>query len=681
MPLKNSVLAHKLLEGGSMTTKYHIEPPLVDTVSSTLNHISKVKPLLTSSPPKIMTSSSTVESPPLNNTMTSNVKSLSPINSTQNMKSSPTSDPVSTGNVKALSPYWLESCVEKSKKLLSSIGIDFVASDSTSSSSSSPPMEPNSWFTMTTMNITNPLNKNSPKTFWPSLLSSHVDKWGSDATPKESRRSKTLRIYPTVTQKRLLRGWMNDARLLYNTSVNEIISTTNQANKYSIRNDLVIRKNTNVTDPKILLSMERTPKDIRAKAVFEACAAHDLSVRKMVTINPKYVSLERVIKAETKKKDKLEASFEKKRLKLEEEIEKFKDVKKSLQMRKDKLQAETEKYLKAKENLVDILSLEKDLEYTPKFMAKSSNLKLKSLKNQYDHIFIPKTAVKIRGRNMIVYPKYNLGDILLKKNIREITSDFQIRWTRRLDTWHIITSEVVKVEPKSENGRTIALDPGIRTFLTGLGSDGRIHEIGKDWHLNKKIRDRISKMDRGESIRLEGLRGDERYTALKAKRSVGLHRRKLHHLIDDLHKKSAKFLTDNYDVIVLPKLRVKSLLRRSGTTGSLGSKTNRHINVLSHGKFHEYLSWRCMILGKIVIDQNEAYTTKTCYKCGIINEIGSSKRYKCEVCNNVCDRDIQSSYNIMTRYMSSYSSTRGDDDILSLFPIGNGFNREVGRIH
>ena len=34
-------------------------------------------------------------------------------------------------------------------------------------------------------------------------------------------------------------------------------------------------------------------------------------------------------------------------------------------------------------------------------------------------------------------------------------------------------------------------------------------------------------------------------------------------------------------------------------------------------------------LGKSVINQNEAYTSKTCYSCGKINDIGSNKIYNC----------------------------------------------------
>ena len=234
--------------------------------------------------------------------------------------------------------------------------------------------------------------------------------------------------------------------------------------------------------------------------------------------------------------------------------------------------------------------------------------------------------------------------------------------SRRSFSWFIITSdEIDTIQNKKDNNnsscKTVVIDPGIRTFLTCLDSDNRVFEIGKDFCLEDKFRTRINKIDIGTKISLVGLRKQERYTALKAKRSVELHRRKVRDLVNEMHKKTARTLLDNYDVIVLPKLRSKSILKRIDKGGVLGKETNRNIGLLSHCKFHDYLTWKAGVEGKIVIDQNEAFTTQTCFGCGLLNDIGSSKVYSCKFCGNKCDRDIQSCYNILTRYMSSYSST------------------------
>ena len=122
-----------------------------------------------------------------------------------------------------------------------------------------------------------------------------------------------------------------------------------------------------------------------------------------------------------------------------------------------------------------------------------------------------------------------------------------------------------------------------------------------------------------------------------------------------MHKKTAQCILENFDVVVLPKLRAGRLLK---SKGGLGSTVNRQISLLAHGKFHDYLTWKAMTLGKVIVDQNEAFTTQTCFKCGSLNNIGASKTYFCERCQNTCDRDVQSSFNILTRYMSSYQLSR-----------------------
>jgi putative transposase len=425
--------------------------------------------------------------------------------------------------------------------------------------------------------------------------------------------------------------WIDDARLVYNTCVSKLSGTSEKADKYKIRNEFVIEKNTKQTDDKLLLSMKQTPKDIRAKASFEACAAHDLSLSKKYTISPKYKSYEKALKQDQKSLVSVEKKLSKRKksmTELEDEIERLK---------------------------LSIASLENNMEFTPKFMSKTSIIKKRLRKNIYAHIFIPKSSCKVDDNVWNIFPKYKVGPLIVKESDGKApTSDFQIRWNRRLDSWCIVTSSEIVVKKISDNEcRTISIDPGIRTFLTCLDvTTGNIEEFGKNW--TSLIKNRVSKLDRCEKVSLDGKRGKERFNSLKDKRNSKFHRTKIRNIVNELHKKTAKILIDNYDVIILPKLRTKGILKK---VGGIGKKNNRNISYLSHASFHDYLTWKAGVHDKIVIDQNEAFTTKTCYECGLMNDIGSSKKYVCNHCDNVCDRDVQSCFNILTRYMSSYSST------------------------
>ena len=79
-------------------------------------------------------------------------------------------------------------------------------------------------------------------------------------------------------------------------------------------------------------------------------------------------------------------------------------------------------------------------------------------------------------------------------------------------------------------------------------------------------------------------------------------------------RKLSKYLLDNYDIIILLKLRIKDLLKK-GNGMKHEKKFNRSFESFFHCKFHDYLSWKAKTLGKSVINQNEAYTSKTCYSC------------------------------------------------------------------
>ena len=468
---------------------------------------------------------------------------------------------------------------------------------------------------------------------WEKCYNEHQNRWGSIKSEKTFK-SKLTKIFPNKEQKLRLLEWMDDARLAYNAAISELQGTSDKADKFGLEKKLIIAKDTQVTDEKILASMERTPKHVRSKAVFEACTAHNLSIKKKNTLNPKYAQLQKIIKDEEKKLAKLEKSY----------------------TRKTKPISEKE-YLEQKQNFLGLETLKKDLEFTPKFQAKTSNLNFRTKKGQFSHIFIAHSAVKIIDNMFEVYNRYKIGKIRSKTELK-IDHDFQIRWNRRLDSWHVITCEEVEPKKRSTSSSTIVIDPGIRTFLTCLTSDGEIIEFGKNWTKNPKIKERMKKMDRADALSKQstkGKRGPEYLEIVRARKNFHLHRRKLTHMINDMHKKTAQCILENFDVVVLPKLRAGRLLK---SKGGLGSTVNRQISLLAHGKFHDYLTWKAMTLGKVIVDQNEAFTTQTCFECGSLNNIGASKTYFCERCQNTCDRDVQSSFNILTRYMSSYQLSR-----------------------
>lgn len=376
------------------------------------------------------------------------------------------------------SPYWKESRVEKSKGILSSIGFDLYKIEGSDEN-----LDTKSWF-----NISSERLEVDDSDLWKNMFEAHQERWGEQTITKTFKSKKT-RIYPTIGQKETLKIWLNDARLLYNSAVKELQGTSEPSNRYELIKKLVTSKDTQVTDERLLLTMDRTPQKIRAKAVYEACVAHDVSLKKQKSLNPRYVAYERFIKSEEKKHKKLEKSYSRKTKPISEE-----------------------EYLDQKSYLMDIEILRHELNFIPKFQANTPNLKFRRKKDLYSHIFIAKKGTNVTGSYLNIFKRFNLGDIKMKKPRKgkkklEINYGFQIRWHRKLDLWYIITCEEVEPEKPSISSKTIIIDPGIRTFLTCLTSDGEIAEFGKNWSLNQKIKDRMLKMDKSHAISKESMKG------------------------------------------------------------------------------------------------------------------------------------------------------------------------------
>ena len=126
-------------------------------------------------------------------------------------------------------------------------------------------------------------------------------------------------------------------------------------------------------------------------------------------------------------------------------------------------------------------------------------------------------------------------------------------------------------------------------------------------------------------------------------------------LVSDLHWKTISELL-NYDVIIVGKIGVQSLVSMESQ-----SKENKEIfSFLSHYKFRERLKYKAGLLNKVVIEQDESYTSQNCMRCDILKkDLGKNKTFKCSHCGFKCDRDMNSCFNIMIRCASERFKNSG----------------------
>ena len=190
-------------------------------------------------------------------------------------------------------------------------------------------------------------------------------------------------------------------------------------------------------------------------------------------------------------------------------------------------------------------------------------------------------------------------------------------------------------------GRVVALDPGIRSFLTffsetdcgkiGEGDFGRIQRLCI--HLDSLI---------GRMTKAIGFR------KVRLKRACHRMRWRIRDLIDELHKQTARWLVDNYDVILLPTFETTEMVVRGKRC--LRRKSVRSMLTFAHYRFKQFLKHKAFETGKLVLDVNEAYTSKTVSWTGeIVKNLGGAKVIRSRKDGQVMDRDINGARGIFLR--------------------------------
>jgi putative transposase len=125
-------------------------------------------------------------------------------------------------------------------------------------------------------------------------------------------------------------------------------------------------------------------------------------------------------------------------------------------------------------------------------------------------------------------------------------------------------------------------------------------------------------------------------------------RQKIRNLVDECHRKVAAFLTDNYRLIFLPTFDSAQMVAKAGR--KFGSKTARAMLTWAHYRFQRFLKFQAKKKNVVVVDVSEAYTSKTCTKCGHIHtKLGGAKVFVCPKCNHKLPRDWQGALGILLR--------------------------------
>lgn len=182
---------------------------------------------------------------------------------------------------------------------------------------------------------------------------------------------------------------------------------------------------------------------------------------------------------------------------------------------------------------------------------------------------------------------------------------------------------------KIDKKRVISLDPGVRKFLMGYDPEGNIISIGENDH--KTLMNMLLEVDK-----------------TKIKSEMLLRWKRIKNYVSELHNKTISFLIQNYDDIIIPEFRIQDMIKSK----KISKMTKRLLCMYSFHSFKEKLLYKCNTYNKRFILVTEEYTSKTCTKCGILNDVGGSEVYKCLNCDIIIDRDINGARNIFIKNVS-----------------------------
>ena len=224
--------------------------------------------------------------------------------------------------------------------------------------------------------------------------------------------------------------------------------------------------------------------------------------------------------------------------------------------------------------------------------------------------FIPASAVTAQG----VYHTI-LGNLRMAEPVPEGPRDSRL--TLHNGQYHLTVRVKAQRRIGETQARVAALDPGIRSFLTWYSEMDAGHigqqDFGRIQRLCQHLDRLLSRAAKARSRRQRNMY-----------RAASRMRVRIGHLIDELHHQAARFLVDNFDLILLPRFETRDMAQRGRRR--LRSKSVRSMLTFAHYRFQRFLLWKAWETGKQVLLVDEAYTSKTCSWSGeIISNLGGRR--------------------------------------------------------
>lgn len=224
-------------------------------------------------------------------------------------------------------------------------------------------------------------------------------------------------------------------------------------------------------------------------------------------------------------------------------------------------------------------------------------------------------------------------------------SEMKVTKTRTGRYYAIVSYEVPQTSRFPElHGDMVAFDPGAKTFLTYHSPDGTWGEIGTF----EKQQELLVTADRIKSrLMKDGSCNTSRWRRHLRRRMLKLFER-VRNRTEDLHNKICSWVVNTYRVVLLPEFKTSQMV----SSKRLYSTTCRKMMTWSHYKFRSKLIGMAQKYTDVEIRLcNEAYTTKQCGLCGVINHTMTlnNRTFSCSSCGSTASGDGHAARNVGLR--------------------------------
>ena len=280
--------------------------------------------------------------------------------------------------------------------------------------------------------------------------------------------------------------------------------------------------------------------------------------------------------------------------------------------------------------------------------------KFKKKKN-FDGILIFPQGFKIEGKYLFLpkIKKVKIKDKITKKEEWEkIKNNVKQIWVKEEATGfyaYLIYEKETKEQSLNKN-KVVGIDVGVRSTITL--SNGQVFQIDKE-----KIEKIVKKIEKLQSVidkkkHINKLRGINYSKTLE---KVMLKQRKLFEKIrnikEDFYHKVSAYVVKNHDYIGIEDLDLNKFhTNKINENEKVNKRFHKLLNFVSLSRFFSKLEYKAKKYGKKLIKINPRNTSRTCSKCGFVNEdLEDKKVFKCPNCGLIIDRDLNASMNIQKK--------------------------------